>query len=393
MIRRTTRRVAILVETSNAYGREIQLGIADHAREGGRWSMFAEQHELGAPPPPWLLRQAWDGIISRPTTPPLARTFRRMRVPVVDLNDLHRDLGFPRLQSDNRAIGRLAADHLRERGFTRFAYCGFTAEPWAAERRDGFLAAVRPAAVACHETRWRGEGVLPWAAEQAGMAAWLAALPRPVGIFACNDARARHVLEACRSVGLAVPDVAAVVGVDDDELLCRMCDPPLSSVVPDAHRIGVEAARLLDRLMSGRAAPTSVRRVAPRAVVTRRSTDTLAVADADVAAALRFIRDHACDGIGVADVLGQVPLSRSLLDRRFHDCLGRSPHTEIRAVQLRQATRLLEETDLPLKQVAARCGLAGMEYLSYLFKRTFGTSPGSYRRTHARQARPRQAGR
>src|ERR1039458_1863155 len=139
MKKTSIKRVAVLVETSNVYGREIQLGIADYVRANSSWSMFVEQHELGALPPPWLLRQAWDGIISRPTTPRLARAFSRMKVPVVDLNDLHHDLGYPRLQSDNHAIGRLAADHLRELGFKQYGVCGFAGEAWAIERRDGFI--------------------------------------------------------------------------------------------------------------------------------------------------------------------------------------------------------------------------------------------------------------
>jgi LacI family transcriptional regulator len=313
-----------------------------------------------------------------------------MRVPVVDLNDLHHDLGFPRLQSDNRAIGRTAAEHLRDRGFRHYAYCGFTAEAWAAERREGFTERLAQlgSPVDVYETFWRGRHVLSWAAEQGQLARWLARLPQPVGVFACNDVRGRHVLEACRRLGLAVPERVAVVGVDNDELLCRMSDPPLSSVVPDAYRLGYESAALLERMMSGQAVRDAVRFIAPRSVVTRQSSDVLAVDDPDVAAALRFIRAEACRGIRVADVLRRVPASRSILERRFKDGLGRSPHAEIRAVQLREAARLLEETDFPLKRVAAQCGIAHMEYLSYLFRREFGVPPGAYRRARVSNASP-----
>lgn len=383
------KRVAVLVETSNVYGREIQLGIADFVRANARWSIFAEQHELGAMPPPWLLRQEWDGIISRPTTTALARVFRRRKLPVVDLNDLHNDLGFPRLQSDNAVIGTLAANHLRERGFAHFAYCGFTGEAWAAERREGFLARLarfgREASV--YETPWRGRRVLPWETEQVRLARWLESRPQPLAVFCCNDVRGRHVLEVCRRIGAAVPDRVAVLGVDNDELMCRMSDPSLSSVVPDAYRIGYEAAWMLDEQMVGRRVRPGVKRIPPRAVVSRQSTDVLAVEDAEVASAVRYIRENACGGIRMGDVLRTVPVSRSLLERRFKRLVGRSPHEEIRAVQLRKAVQLLQETDLPLKEVAARCGVAHMEYLSYLFKRAYGVSPGAYRKTHARQSR------
>jgi LacI family transcriptional regulator len=382
------KRVAVLVETSNVYGREIQLGIADYVRDHARWSMFVEQHELGALPPPWLLRQKWDGIISRPTNAALAGVFARMRVPVVDLNDLHHDLGYPRLQSDNHAIGRMAAEHLRERGFANYAYCGFTAEAWACERKEGYLKHLHSAGLTAgsYETPWRGRKVLPWALEQKKLTRWLKSLPQPVGIFACNDVRGRQLLEACRGAQLTVPAQMAVLGVDNDELLCRMSDPPLSSVVPDAHRIGFEAAEILDGLMVQRKnCKPVIKLIPPRKVVTRQSTDVLAIEDEDIAGVLRFIRDKACTGIRMDDVLSAFPLSRSLLERRFKQCLGHSPHTEIRAVQIRKAAQLLDETDLPLKHIATQCGISHMEYLSYLFKKNFGQSPGSFRRLRARK--------
>ena len=383
MEKNRTKRVAVLVETSNVYGREIQLGIADYVRDHARWSMFVEQHELGALPPPWLLRQKWDGIISRPTNAALARVFKRMRVPVVDLNDLHHDLGYPRLQSDNHAIGRLAAEHLRERGFVNYAYCGFTAEAWAAERKEGYLQYLHSLSLDApsYETPWRGRKVLPWIVEQQKLTRWLKSLPQPVGIFACNDVRGRQLLEVCRRAQVAVPARVAVLGVDNDELLCRMSDPPLSSVVPDAHRIGFEAAEILDGLMAKRKyRKPMIRLIAPRKVVTRQSTDVLAMEDHDIAGVLRYIREKACTGIRMDDVLGAFPLSRSLLERRFKECVGHSPHAEIRAVQIRKAAQLLEETDLPLKHIAIQCGISHLEYLSYLFKKKFGQSPGSFRR-------------
>jgi LacI family transcriptional regulator len=381
--------VALIVETSVVYGREIHEGIAAYVRAHRPWSIFVEQRELGAMPPRWLTRREWDGIISRPTTPALARAFRRMRVPTVDLNDLHAGLGLPRIRSDNDAIGRLAASHLLDRGFRHFAFCGFAGEPWAAERRDGFARAVRAAGTepAVYESRWRGPGAPVWDVDQDRLTRWLRQLPLPVGLAACNDLRGQHVLEACRRAGLAVPEQVAVIGVDNEELLCRLCDPPLSTVVPNARRIGHEAAQLLDRLMSGSPTPPPAAEILipPAGVVTRQSTDTLAVEDPDVRAALRFIRENACDGIRVDDVLREVPIARSLLERRFRRAIGRSPHAEIRAVQVRRAAQLLTETDVPLTRIAELSGFAHMEYLSYFFKRVTGESPRSYRRSHVRR--------
>ncbi len=374
-----------MVETSVVYGREIHEGIAAYVRAHRPWSIFVEQRELGALPPRWLTRRGWDGIISRPTTPALARAFRRMGVAVVDLNDLHADLALPRLRSDNGGIGRLAAAHLLERGFRNFAYCGFAGEAWAAERRDGFARAVGQAGfeVGVYESYWRGPQVLAWDADQDRITKWLRRLPRPLAVLSCNDLRGQHVLEACRRAGLAVPEQVAVIGVDNEELLCRLCDPPLSSVVPNARRIGYEAAQLLDALMSGSRPPKAETLIPPAGVVTRQSTDTLAIDDVDVGVALRFIRENACDGIRVEDVLRHVAVSRSLLERRFRRAVGRSPHAEIRQVQLRHAAQLLAGTDLSLKRIAELSGFSHMEYLSFLFKRAMGQTAQDYRRSRS----------
>jgi LacI family transcriptional regulator len=376
-------RVAIIVETSVVYGRRIHLGIARYVRSHRPWSMFLDQRELGATPPTWLKRHRWDGIISRPTDRRLAAMFREMGVPVVDLNDLHDDLELPRIHSDDEAIGRLAAQHLLERGFRHFAFCGFTGERWAADRREGCVETLRAAGFSCavHESYWRGVLAQEWDREQGRIARWLSRLPRPLGIVACNDLRGHHVLDACIRAGLAVPEGVAVIGVDDDELLCEMCDPPLSTVVPGAERIGYEAAELLDRLMQGEKLAAKERRVEPQGIVTRQSTDVLAIPDADVAAAVRFIRERACEGVRVADVLQHIPLSRSLLERRFRRYLGRSPQAEIRQVQLKRVKQLLGETDLPLSAIAHLSGFEHVEYLCVVFKRLTGLSPGRYRKT------------
>jgi LacI family transcriptional regulator len=311
--------------------------------------------------------------------------FRAMCIPVVDLNDLHDDLGLPRGGRSPRRRNGPAAGHLLERGFRNFAFCGFTGERWSAGRREGCLEALTGAGCRCavHESYWRGPLARGWDREQDRIARWVSRLDRPLGIVACNDLRGHHVLDACTRAGLAVPEEVAVIGVDDEELLCEMCDPPLSSVVPGAERIGHEAAALLDRLMAGtegRAVMELERRIEPLGVTTRQSTDILAIPDADVAAALRLIRQRACEGLRVADVLRLVPLSRSLLERRFRKFLGRSPQAEIRLVQVKRIKQLLAETDLPLAEIAGLSGFEHVEYLSVVFKRLTGQSPGAYRR-------------
>ena len=220
-------RVALIIETSVIYGRRILNGIARYLRSHHRWSVFLEQHELGAPPPAWLSSSKWDGILSRPTDPEMARLFRRMRVPVVDLNDLHEDLGLAWVGSDHAGIGRLGASHLLERGHRHFAFAGFTGELWAAQRRDGFRAAVEQEGfpVSVYESPWRGVNTPRWDKDMEDIARWLEGLPQPLALMTCNDVRGLHVLDACARLGALVPEQVAVVGVDNEKILCELCIP------------------------------------------------------------------------------------------------------------------------------------------------------------------------
>lgn len=378
-------RVALLIETSVIYGRRILSGIARYQRLHSRWSVFVEQHELGVGPPDWLFTGKWDGILSRPTTPELARLFHKMNVPVVDMNDLHEQLGLPWVGSDHAGIGRLGAAHLLERGYRHFAYAGFSGELWAAKRRDGFKSVVEAGGfpVSVYESTWRGPGVPQWDADSEKIVRWLSKLPQPLAIMTCNDARGLHVLDACARLGALVPEQIAVVGVDNEDFLCELCNPSLSSVEPDPERIGYTAAELLDSMMAGkkRAKPRRIQ-IDPIRVVARRSTDALAIEDRNVAAAMRFIRDQAARGCTVEDVLRHARVSRSFLERRFRHFLKRSPQSEIRAVQMSRVKQLLVETDFTLERIAESCGFKHPEYLSVLFKRLAGLTPGEYRKQH-----------
>ncbi|HVJ66446.1 MAG TPA: XylR family transcriptional regulator [Caulifigura sp.] len=382
-------RVALLVETSQIYGRELHEGIADFFEAHGDWSLFMDQRELGAEPPKWFTHRQWDGVISRITTPALARAIRKMKVAAVDLTDRAKSQGFPRIQSDHRAIGAMAADHLLDRSFRSFAFCGYSGEAWSDGRLSGFRERLQSRGFDCEvfESAWSGSVAPSWDADEQSIGKWLKGLSRPVGLMACNDLRGQQVLESCRRLNVEVPREIAVIGVDNDRLICRLSDPPLSSVVPNARHVGYQAAALLDSLMKGGKAPAADQLIAPVRVVTRRSSDTLAVDDQDLEATLKFIQDHACRGITVADVLKSVPVSRSFLERRFREILGRTPHAQIRHVQLERAIELVTETELPLKQISLMCGISHVEYLSYLFKNHTGVAPGEYRRRHGEPTR------
>jgi LacI family transcriptional regulator len=373
--------VALIVEMSGIYGRKILEGVASYLRSHQPWSVFLEQRELRAPPPPWFLRRRWDGIICRSTTHGLAQAIRRRKIPTVDLNDLYGGLGLPRILSDMQAIGRLGAEHFLERGFRNFAFCGFGDQTWSALRRDGFRDCLTLGGHACsvYESPWHGRHAPEWDKDQQRIADWIRSLPTPLGLMACNDVRGQQILNVCHNLDVAVPEEVAVVGVDDEEVLCDLCDPPLSSVIPNPERIGYEAAELLDHLMAGGTPPYKEKTVPPLGVKMRQSSDVSGIDDPDVATAVTFIREHACQGMSVEQVVDHVAISRSQLERRFRKYLGRSPQAEIRRVQLRRVMQLLAETDLTLESIANLTGFQHPEYMSVLFKRMTKQTPRDYR--------------
>ncbi|MBN2024520.1 MAG: DNA-binding transcriptional regulator [Pirellulales bacterium] len=380
---REVRRVALLIESSRNYGRGLLRGISTYVQEHGYWSFLFRPQDLDMPVPSWLGRWDGDGVIARVDSVKMAKALRQTGLPVVDLRNSIESIRFPAVGPDNRAIARLATDHFLQRGFRHFAFCGM---PWGQyrymdRRREHLRALLEEAGLSLAEFELGPErGPKGWDQQQDRLAEWVAGLPKPVAVIACNDDHGVHVVDACQRAEQVVPEEVAVLGVDDDQTLCTLCTPPLSSINIDLERIGYEAAALLDRLMAGGASPDETIELAPRGIVVRHSTDVLATDDRDVARAVRFIRERACEGIQVSDVVNHVMLSRSSLERRFRAVLGRPPGAEIRRVQLDRARELLTQTTLPLSVVALRSGFQSLNYFFEVFQKTLGTTPTRFRR-------------
>ncbi len=388
------RHVVLLVDTSRAYGRGLVRGVARYNQEHGRWSVYFKPHALDDPPPSWLANSGADGILARVGDRRMVRAIAACRVPAIDLRGVLPDLPLPFVGVDNAAIAALAAGHLMERGFRQFGFCGLPrgAHPHMDQLSDEFVACLAGAGHTCSvfsATRGprRGEAwerqqnrADQWADQQNAIARWLASLAKPVAVMACHDDRALQVLDACRRLGILVPEEVAVISVDNDPYLCELAIPPLTSIDDNPQQIGYEAAALLDRLMEGEPVPGGPIRIAPRGVVTRRSTDVLAIENRHVVQALRMIRDGACEGILPRDVAARIPVSRVLLASRFKSAVGRTIGQEIQRVRIERARELLETTELPIKQIAHRAGFRGVEYMTRLFHRWTGQTPADYRR-------------
>jgi LacI family transcriptional regulator len=377
--------VALIVETSMAYGRGLLRGIAKYVTANGYWSIFVDQRSLNDPPPGWLTDWEGHGVIMRAQTKRLAKMVSDLGVPAVDTLHQFNELNAPQVIPDHHAIARMAADHLLERHFRHFAFVGVERAHWSKARRDALIEILRKDGFCCHvySPISRRRFLESWEGGQQDLAEWLGDLPKPIGVVAAHDLRALCVLDACRRRGLAVPEQVAVVGVDNDEPLCNLCDPPLSSVILDHELMGFEAAALLDRMMKGKRVNNTPIIVKPRGVSTRRSTDVVAIDDQLIAKAVRYIHQHASDGVNVSDVADHCGISRRSLERNFSQFLGMSPHEQIVRAKFSRAKHLLTETDYPLDTIALKSGLSHAAYLNVLFKKIEGQTPGEYRRSAA----------
>lgn len=358
-------------------------GIVQHERSHRQWATFLDDEALAANDPSFFRGEKWSGVISRHTTPTLVKNCAQLGIPLVDLDDSPLFPGVPKIRPNNTAIGHLGAEHFLERGFRHFAFCGFANERWSCERRDGFTEALRLAGHECDVFDQEYPGVITpgWNAQQTTLLVnWLRQLPKPTAIMACVDVRAFQVIIAAQQAGLLVPEEIALLGVNNDVMRCELSHPSLSSIALNAHQSGYHAAEVLDRLLRQEGTAPTETRIEPLGVVTRMSTDILAVGDRNVAAALSFIRERACKGINVDEVVAHAAASRSQLEKKFRRFIGRSPQAEIRRVQLARVKELLSETDLPLKTIAAMTGFEHIEYLSVVFKRMTGESPGQFRK-------------
>jgi LacI family transcriptional regulator len=378
---RRRRRVALIIETSNEYARGLLHGIRAYIREHQTWEIDLDERRRGEATG-WLDAWRGDGVIARIENAAIAAVVLAARLPCVDVSAARQVPGIPWVETDDDEIARLAFDHLHERGLRHFAYCGDPHYNWSAWRQTAFTRHVTAAGHTCHTyppAAPSAQSAIRNSQSPIDLTTWIQSLPKPVGIMTCFDIRGRQVLAACRAADCPVPDEVAVIGVDNDELLCDLSDPPLSSVAPDTDATGYMAAQLLDRMMAGDNIPPTAHLLKPLGVVPRGSTDTLAVSDPELAQAVRFIRAHACDGINVADVLQHVSMSRRVFENEFKKLLGRMPHEEIVRTRIQRVKELLTQTDLPLYTIAQRTGFKHVEYMSVVFKKRTGLPPSQFR--------------
>lgn len=379
--------VALLVETSTGWGRRLARGVTNYALKHGPWHLWIEPRGRTEA---MRLPAGWEGhgVIARVVTQRLRRELAERRLPVVNVSGV--ELGgctFPRVSTDHAASARLAVNHFLERGYRHFGYVGALNRTYVRAHAAAFERELTAHGAECEVLAFPDTSMTStvWGELRLRLTEWLRGLHKPVGIFGWATSAGSQVLDACRSLGIVVPDEVAVLAGDDDPIVCNATSPPMSACVVASEQIGFHAAAMLDQMLHGRPLAETDAAIGPIGVTTRGSTDTLAIEDEELRRAVAFMRKNAYRPIRIDEVAYAVPMARRTLERKFREVFERSPAQELRRLRLVRASELLAHTDLSVAQVSDAAGFGTLEYMATAFKQEMGVTPLHYRRrTRAR---------
>lgn len=376
------RQVAVLVETEDSWGVGVIRGIADYSKDYGHWNLLIDprdNEQRSALPDLWK----GDGVIARIGSRLQLNQIKNRKLPTVNVDTVFEGLdGVYDVVTDDDKRAELAFSHLRDRGFEEFGYFAPPSKKYSSKRGERFIEVVEKEGYKCrvYKPGYRAGRRIGWEERQRRVSRWLRSLPSPVAVLTVDAHHGRQLVEICNMSGVRVPDEVAILAGDNDELMCDVSSPPLSSVALAGRKIGFEAASLLDHLMHGQKPEQKAYKVPPEGVISRQSTDILAIDNESVVRALRFIQNHAFQGIVVKDILREVPVSRRSLEIQFKHYLGRSPAEEIRRVRLEKGQELLARSDNSIGEIAVTCGFANSTRFGVAFRQRFGMTPLAYRK-------------
>lgn len=381
-------KITVLVESSRAYGRNLIQGISEYASKRDDWQLYYREGTLDMDPSDLLDYSQADGILTRITNNKHAEVIRTSGIPAVNLFSAPPEHAVSSVTVDNATIGTAAANFFLRAGHSQLAFCGYPGIYFSDTRQDAFekAAVAGGGTVSCYSNSQKSNSTSissreSWRpARETDLADWLRSLPKPVAVFACNDVRSLDVSAACRLGGMDVPSEVAILGSDNDELICNMSHPPLSSIEADITSQGYHGAELLQQLIDGVETAPVYRTIPLKAVIERPSTDLIVFEKPHVAEAVRYMRKNYHLQICPEIIAQYVGVSRSLLDRAFKAELGLTVSNELRHIRLQRIRHLLLHTDLKIMDIANQTGFSNDVSLSHFFKASTGSTPGAYRR-------------
>ena len=376
------------METSNAYTRGVIKGIYAYIKEHDQWDVYLGEYSRGEPNPEWLLSWKGDGIIARIENEDIANLIRRCNLPTVDTSSANLVKGIPWVETDDKKIAKLAFEHLRECRLKNYAFFGSSFN-WSKWRANHFIELLKANNFSYSFYNLSLNKKLKLIEEQKEIESWLVSLPKPVGIFAAYDQLGRLIIDSSQKLGFLVPEDIAVIGVDNDPLICELCSPPLSSIIPDTHKTGYLAAHLLEQLIKGNKEVEITNLIDPIGIKKRRSSDSLGISDPHISKALHYIYEHATVGsLNIKEILEFVPMTRRVFEKKFIELVGRSPYKELQRIRVKRIKELLTESDLGLFDISENMGFEHVSYMSFLFKRETGFSPIAYRNRYKKSLNP-----
>lgn len=378
-------RLNLVFNANKVYDRQVIEGIGEYLQAAQcDWDVYFEddfRFRLDA-----LKHWKGDGIIADFDNPEVEEILKDTSIPTVAVGGsyLHKK-DYPRLPyvaTDNAALVRCAYQHLKRKGLPEFAFYGMPStiySRWASEREHAFVEQVRSDGFEPHVHQGFCTSAEVWETAQHELETWLNELPKPIGIIAVTDSRARHLLQVCDHLNILVPEQVAIVGIDNENMARYLNRTALSSVEQGSKQMGYEAAKMLHRMLQGYSAENSLVVVDPTGVAERQSSDYRALHDPYVIQAMHFIRHNACRGVKVAQVVDYIGISRTNLETRFIDEIGCSMHEQLHMTKFYRACELITSTDLPFDEIARTCGYPSVQYMYTVSRKNLGMTPGEYR--------------
>jgi len=375
-----TPRIILYLDIARGFGRDMLSGIARYSTLNGPWTFYRKAPAYLRSGPDINLQEIkeWnpDGIICSIAH---AQELESLKIPIIGYDPGTYDGPIPCVVADHPETGRRAARHLLDLGHRNFAFCGFNSLNWSQVRCQAFCAEIEKAGASVNLYNGPNK-TTSWSKEEPLIKAWIQSLPKPIGLFCVNDDRAASIIETCRALEFGMPEDISILGADDDEYICDLENPPLTSVRVSSDQAGYEAAGLLHQMIQGTEKMEGQRIIAHASGITaRQSTDILMVQNTEVRKALRFIRENINQPIRVTDVVDATALTHRALNDQFHKELGTSIGKQLTRARIDYIIRLLTDTDMQIQEIANTVGYDDDRHFSRFFKRATGLTPQAYR--------------
>lgn len=379
-------RLILLTDFTEAFAHNLLRGILEYSKGRDPWVVCrmppSYKQTYGIPGVlKWAKKWEADAIIAQFDDDDEVELFRQNGIVALAQDFKSRFSVIPNITSKYELTGQMAADFFLQKGFRNFAFYGYKDVVWSEERYMGFRDRVTEKGFGNSFFEYQKQPLENlWYYESEPLVDWIKSLPHPVALMACDDTQGNRIMEVCRVLGIHIPEEISVLGVDNDEIICSLSEPPLSSVSLNIAKGGYEAARLIDKLMQDKESAYEDVIIQPVTIVNRLSTDIYATDNPAILAALRYIHQNLANKINVEDIVKQVPLSRRLLEVRFRQVTGQSIYQYVSDLRMERFSQLLLAGNEPIADLAMQVGLSDFKNLSRQFKSWKGCTPIEFRK-------------